>query len=232
VAAGQGTRLGDLWKDSPKALVPLLGRPMLYYSLEAFDQVREIDRISVACAPDSIGEFKKMIRVWGFSKKIMPVPGGEFRSQSVLNALKALSDAPPDIVLIHDAARPCITADMVTNLIESSKDGEAATLAHSAIDTLREVENGLISGEIDRTKIVNLETPQLFPYSEILALHEKSDPGADLPDDTTLITKAGKSVRLVFHEDSNLKVTYPEDVAAAEGILFSRGWSDVSEGED
>ncbi|HDS31181.1 MAG TPA: 2-C-methyl-D-erythritol 4-phosphate cytidylyltransferase [Firmicutes bacterium] len=229
VAGGRGTRLGEEWVKVPKAIVPLLGRPMLYYSLHAFDQIKEISRISVAVPKGETGRFEKLIRIWGFSKKIEIVEGGETRSESVFNALSALASDPPDYVLIHDAARPCVTPDMIDALLESES---AATLAHPASDTLREVNMGTISGEIDRSDIINIETPQMFPYKKILELHKSGQSGGELPDDTTLFTRAGESVKVVFHDDSNIKVTWREDISAAEGILFGREWSDVTEGED
>jgi 2-C-methyl-D-erythritol 4-phosphate cytidylyltransferase len=135
------------------------------------------------------------------------------------------------MVLIHDAARACVTKEMVEAVLKAASDGSPATLAHPATDTLRIVDNGMIAGEIDRSKVAGLETPQAFPYAALLKLHE-SHQGVDLPDDTTLFTNAGERVKVVFHDDINLKITYPEDIAAAEGILFVRGWQDASEGED
>ena len=88
----------------------------------------------------------------------------------------------------------------------------------------------------ERSTISCIETPQVFPYARILELHEgggEVDKNSNAPpDDTTLFTRAAETVRVVFHEGSNLKVTYPEDIAAAEGVLFQRGWQDVTEGED
>jgi len=232
VAAGHGTRLGPEWSDTPKAMVPLLGRAMLYYSLEAFDSAGAIERFVVAAPPDEVDGFTEEIRIWGFSRPVSVVAGGATRAQSVLNVLQALRTDPPDMVMIHDCARPCLTAEMVRTLVDLAEDNTAATLAHPAVDTLRTVDNSRLAGEIDREKVVCLETPQIFPYSRILELHEQAEGNAQLPDDTTLFLRAGETVRVVYHEGSNMKVTYPEDIAAAEGVLFQRGWTDMSEGED
>ncbi len=238
VAAGQGTRLGDEWADTPKALVPLLGRAMLYYSLEAFDAAAGLDnkigfdRYVVAAPPDAIDDFQEEIRIWGFSRPVAVVAGGATRAESVRNTLEALRDDPPDMVMIHDCARACLTAEMLGLLLEASSDGIAATLAHPAVDTLRLIDNSHIAGEIDRKTIACLETPQIFPFGRILELHEQAAGNLQLPDDTTLLLRAGGTVRVVFHDASNMKITYPEDIAAAEGILFQRGWVDAEEGED
>lgn len=232
VAAGQGTRLGEEWVDSPKALIPVLGRPMLYYSLAAFDKVEQLSRFAVAAPPNAVEEFREYISDWGFSHKIDVVAGGATRSESVVNALRALSDDSPKWVLIHDAGRPCVTSEMVEVLIEASQGQNVATLAHRATDTLRTVHEKLIVEEVDRSRIACLETPQLFPYARLLELHEQTSAKDELPDDTTLITRAGERVKVAYHTANNAKVTFPEDIPSVEGILFQRGWVDVSEGGD
>ena len=232
VAAGQGTRLGAEWTGTPKALVPVLGRPMLYYSLHALDLIPDLTDFTIAAPPEFIPKFRDEIRAWGFSQPANVIAGGASRAESVLNTLRALAGNPPEMVLIHDAARVCITRAMIEALMQVVGDGVCATLAQSAVDTLRAVDNGMISGEIDRSTIACLETPQAFPYARLLELHESAKGSEELPDDTTLFTRAGEKVRVVFHDDYNMKITYPEDIAAAEGILFARGWQDASEGEE
>jgi 2-C-methyl-D-erythritol 4-phosphate cytidylyltransferase len=231
VAAGQGTRLGREFSGTPKALVPVFGRPMLYYSLHALDLVSETGEVVVAAPPDAIHKFESLIHLWGFSRPVHVVAGGATRTRSVINALKAYAHSNLDRVLIHDAARACITDEMIQAVMKASQDGSAATLAQQVSDTLRQFSNGVITGEIDRNIIVALETPQIFPYAKLMELHATA--GNDkLTDDTTLFTRAGEKVKLVFHEGSNLKITFPEDIAATEGILYLRGWQDASEGED
>ena len=103
-------------------------------------------------------------------------------------------------------------------------------------DTLRLVLDYRISDEIKRELVACLETPQLFAYGRILDLHRNvpNDPmhPDPPPDDTTLFTRAGETVNVVYHDENNIKVTYPEDIGAAEGILFSRGWMDVNDEEE
>lgn len=205
---------------------------MLYYSLHAFDNAGAIDRLVISAPEDSVKVFREHVKIWGFSRPAEVVPGGETRAQSVLNALRELKSDPPDIVLIQDCARPCLTSAMVAALLNASSGGRACVLGHPTVDTLREVEGDRIVLELDRSAVAALETPQLFPFQRILELHEQSQGDEELPDDTTLFTRAGETVRLVFHEGSNMKVTYPEDIAAAEGILFQRGWQDAGEGEE
>jgi len=242
VSAGQGTRLGDEWKHTPKALVPILGRPMLYYSLNAFDDFNGIDnragitRFVVTSPPDHVAKFEKIIASWGFSIPTTVVKGGETRSESVSNALTALEKDSPDIVMIHDCARCCLTSSMIKKLSSKIPSGDGATLAHPQSDTLRLVLDNRISDELQRDVVACIETPQVFPYRRILELHlnvpndpKHHDPP---PDDTTLFTRAGETVHVVYHGENNIKVTYPEDIGAAEGILFSRGWMDVGDEEE
>jgi 2-C-methyl-D-erythritol 4-phosphate cytidylyltransferase len=232
VAAGQGTRLGKQWAGTPKALVPVLGRPMLYYSLHAMDLIPEFQDFVVAVPKEAIAKFQKDIKTWAFSRPIKVVAGGAERSESVKNGLEALAESKPDIVLIHDAARACITKDMIEAALKAGALDMAATLAHPEPDTVRLVDTGFISGEIDREKIAGLETPQVFPYEKLLELHRGAGAHELFSDDTTLFHRAGGKVRVVYHEGSNMKITYPEDVFASDGILFGRGWQDASEGDD
>ena len=243
VAAGTGRRLGPEFEDIPKALVPLLGRAMLYYSLSAFDNTGEftgdggIDRFVVAVPPGSLEQFENLIKDWGFSRPVILVEGGDTRSCSVRNALNALDDDPPDLVLIHDCARACLTPGMVDLLLKVAANHDisetiGATLAHQSVDTLRIINEDRIAGEVDREVIACIETPQLFTFSRLLELHETCTESEIPTDDTTLYTRAGEVVKVIYHDDRNLKITYPEDIGVAEGVLFQRGWQDDSEGED
>ncbi len=237
VAAGDGTRLGDEWKSTPKALVPILGRPMLYYSLVAFDGIVDpgesggVEQFSIAVPPDRIDDFKGLVKAWGFPQIVHVVPGGKTRSESVVNALRAFDDDPPESVMIHDCARACVTSEMIRNLIDQTPEGCGGTLAHPASDTLRVNESDQISGEVDRSKIACIETPQLFPYAKLVELHKGA--AGDVPtDDTTIFSRAGEKVQLVYHDGINIKVTFEEDIYACEGILDSRGWQDASEEDE
>ncbi len=239
VAAGKGLRLGKEYANVPKALVPILGRPMLYYALNALDNYggltegSGIERFVVTAPPDSVEDFTEHIKVWGFSAPVQVEAGGETRSASVYKALNALRSDPPDWVLITDCARVCLTDEMIGQLLDIAlKTSQAATLAHQAVDTLRIINDNRIKDEVDRSVVACIETPQIFPFERLLDLHDQADHEGILPDDTTLFTRAGETVHIVYHERSNMKITYPEDIGAVEGILFSRGWQDAEEGED
>jgi 2-C-methyl-D-erythritol 4-phosphate cytidylyltransferase len=235
VAAGQGVRLGKEFKDIPKALVPVLGRPMLFYSLNAFGSMGKaiedetIDQYVITVPPGSIEEFTKLITEWGFSHPVTLVEGGETRAESVSNALHELEEDPPDYVLIHDCARACITPEMIKQMLKIVKELDefeetAATLASRPVDTLRIFSEGYIASEVDRESIACIETPQVFLYGRLLELHETCEESELTTDDTTLFTRADEKVRLVFHDGCNMKITYPEDIGMAEGVLCQRGW--------
>jgi 2-C-methyl-D-erythritol 4-phosphate cytidylyltransferase len=243
VAAGQGVRLGKQFQGSWKALVPVLGRPMLYYSMNAFDSADEfaegkgIDQFIIAVPPGSIDKFKRVISEWGFSRPVTLVEGGETRADSVRNALSMITDNPPDMVMVHDCARACVTPEMVELVLrfaaqKNESEISCATLAHRSVDTLRIDSEGLIAAEVDRESIACIETPQIFPYGRLQELHETCSESDCPTDDTTLFTRAGEEVKLIFHDGSNMKITYPEDIGMAEGVLFHRGWLDAKEGDD
>jgi 2-C-methyl-D-erythritol 4-phosphate cytidylyltransferase len=205
---------------------------MLYYSLAAFDSIDSLDSFVAAVPPSDQEKFRSLLKAWGFSHKVNLVDGGDTRAESVRNTLKAIRENPPDIVLIHDAARACVSIELIEDLIDISAGKFAAVPAHAAVDTLRMHDGDKITGELDRSNIACLETPQLFPYAKLLELHENASGGDEYTDDTTLFTRAGEDVKVLLHDDSNMKITRPEDISAAEGILYGRGWVDANEEED
>jgi 2-C-methyl-D-erythritol 4-phosphate cytidylyltransferase len=205
VAAGRGTRLGS---DGPKALVEVAGRPMLAWSLDALRAVEEIDEVVVAlpagvpAPPGTVG-----------------VQGGAERSHSVLAALRASAGDP---VVVHDAARPLVTPDLVrATLAALAEHGcEAAIAAAPMTDTVKRATGGVVHGTLDRSELWAVQTPQAFRRAALLdAL--TADPGAlaRATDDASLVESRGGTVRVVPAPPENFKVTTPHDLRVA-GLLL------------
>jgi 2-C-methyl-D-erythritol 4-phosphate cytidylyltransferase len=203
VAAGRGERLGA---DRPKAFVMLGGRPMLEWSIRALAPA--VDHVVVALPP---GE--------DAPDGTIGVLGGEHRSQSVRNALRA---APPgDPVVVHDAARPLITVDLVRSALAALGDHDAAVAAAPVADTIKEADGaGEVVRTLSRSRLWAIQTPQVFRRA---ALERALDVGDDLlaqaTDDAWLVERQGGRVKIVAFPRGNLKVTSRLDLEIAERSL-------------
>jgi 2-C-methyl-D-erythritol 4-phosphate cytidylyltransferase len=216
LAAGQGTRIGDA---VPKQYLPVAGKPMMFHSIEALARVSRIEKLFVVLAP--------MDRHWGqhdwseFPDKVEAAfCGGEHRAESVLNTLKHIQSraAPDDWILVHDAARPCIATELVEQFLdEIGDDLVGGLLAMPLADTLKRGGEGQrVEATIPRTGLWRAQTPQLFRYS-ILRKGIEKNPGAT--DESEAVESLGHEPRLAEGENSNIKVTFAEDLVLAEMIL-------------
>ena len=209
VAAGRGTRAGSAL---PKQWHPLLGRRVIDWTLDAFRNHPDIDKICVVLHPDDI-ETADLTDV-------ILTTGGATRDASVKNGLDALVSDAPGHVLIHDAARATISDAVISDVIHALATHDAAAPALPVTDALWTGENGLVTGMHDRTGLFRAQTPQGFAFNEILNAHRtNSTPAAD---DVEIALRAGMDVAITQGCESNLKVTYPEDFARAKAILRSR----------
>lgn len=216
-AAGQGTRIGDA---VPKQYIPLRGKPMMFHSIESLASVARIATVCVVLSP--------LDRHWGehdwsgFPDKIEPMfVGGATRAQSVANALKELAPrcAKDDWVLVHDAARPCIQKELVEQFLdELGDDPIGGLLAMPMADTLKSAdENQRVAATIPRLNIWRAQTPQMFRYH---LLRRGLEARPDATDEAHAVEAMGYSApRLVQGENSNIKVTFAEDLFLAEMIL-------------
>jgi 2-C-methyl-D-erythritol 4-phosphate cytidylyltransferase len=219
-AAGSGDRLGG---ETPKALVELAGRPMVVWSLAALGASKIIDRV-VITAPAGIEA--EMAALAGEAVPDLPVEvvtGGSSRSKSVANGLEAAGDAA--VIVVHDAARPLVTADLVDRSVSQLERWgcDAAIVAARAIDTIKEAgPGGRVSATLERSSLWIVQTPQTFRAEAL----RKSMEGAELDrayDDAQLIEAIGGDVRIVEGSRDNLKITTQFDLRVAELLLADRG---------
>jgi len=209
VAAGRGERLGT---GGPKAFVMLGGRPMLQWSIEALSAVDEVERIVVALPPG--------VRA---PAGTIGVPGGDARSQSVRAALREAGDA--DVVLVHDAARPMVTAELIRACLEAlaTHDCDAAIAATPVTDTIKESRGADVVRTLDRSCLWAVQTPQVFTRQALeRALDCAEEHLATATDDASLVESGGGTVRLVPAPRENMKVTTPLDLRVAELLLAER----------
>ena len=225
VAAGSGERLGA---DRPKAFVVVAGRPMLEWSIDALSATPSVDRIVVAAPPESIGEVPgggplgEGAGVRPPGGRVAYVAGGVCRSASVRNALAA---APPgEPVVVHDAARPLVTTELVERCLAALDGVEGAIAAAPVSDTIKEAGgDGLVSATLDRSRLWAVQTPQVFRRDALArALAVDDELLAQATDDAWLVERSGGRVRVVPSSPANLKVTTPYDLRLAEHALRER----------
>lgn len=214
-AAGRGLRLGGV----TKALEPLLGRPMLLFSTKALSRVTEVGEVLVAAPADAFDRFEELRRSsGGWTRTIV---GGETRVESV-GAL--LGEAGGDRVLVHDAARPCVTATWVTFLVDELGSDPAGVPALQVRDTLKRAEEGVVVETVSRELLYAVQTPQIFETALLIRAHNAAASRcANATDDAALVEAIGAPVRILTGDPSNVKVTYPEDFDVARALLRARG---------
>jgi 2-C-methyl-D-erythritol 4-phosphate cytidylyltransferase len=206
LAAGSGERLGV---GQPKAFVELAGRPMLEWSLAAL-RAAGLDRIVVAL-PDG----------GAAPAGCQGVRGGASRSASVRAALGRVDT---DVVVVHDAARPLVTPDVFTRVVEALAEADCAIAAARVADTVKEADPaGRVTATLDRSRLWAVQTPQAFRRAVLVrALDVPDDVLASATDDASLIERAGGTVRVVETSPANFKVTTPHDLLVAELLLRER----------
>lgn len=206
-AAGRGTRAGG---DLPKQWQLLAGKPVLAHTLAAFAGMRRV----LTVHPDDIA----LARALGGD--VLIVEGGATRAASVHNALEALAGQGIDKVLIHDGARPLVSAAVIARVLAALDLAPGAAPALAVTDALWTGATGLVSGKQDRRGLFRAQTPQGFRFDAILSAHRALQGEAD--DDVEVARAAGLDVAIVEGEEDNLKLTYAVDFARAEAILKGR----------
>ncbi len=221
VAAGRGERLGHAL---PKAFVPLAGRPLLLHALEALASVPAVDLVvPVVSASDRPHWSALEPALAGLAKLAPAVDGGAERQDSVRAGVEAL---PHDVALVavHDAARPLVRPEAVERVIEAARRQGAAILALPLRDTVKRVQCGRILATPDRSELWAAQTPQVFRTALLReALAKARAEGFVGTDDAQIVERLGVSVAVVEGDADNLKITHPEDLAAAEQWLAARG---------
>lgn len=218
LAAGSGKRMNS---DVAKQFLKINGKEVLYYSLLAFENNKNIDEIVLVTKEEDIDYCRNnIVEEYGFKKVGKIISGGKERYDSVYCGLCAIYDV--DVVLIHDGARPFVTSNMIDDAVWAAKEYGACTVAVPVKDTIKIVDDNLFGVETpDRKKLYQIQTPQAFDYSLIMSAYEgmKQCPNYNITDDTMLVEQY-KGVRSKMIEGSynNLKITTPEDLEIAEKI--------------
>jgi 2-C-methyl-D-erythritol 4-phosphate cytidylyltransferase / 2-C-methyl-D-erythritol 2,4-cyclodiphosphate synthase len=207
VAAGTGTRFGA---DQPKQFLLLAGKPVIRHAAEAL-----AEHVSLL---QPVGDAEPIeAALLGLTGCLPPILGGATRQDSVRIGLEALARHDPDIVLVHDAARPFIPPGTIPALLAALAESQGAIPAAPVADTLKRVVRGVITETVPRTGLFRAQTPQAFHFAALLAVHRSGVTGAT--DDAALLEAAGQSVEVVPGSDDNIKLTYPDDLVRLERIM-------------
>lgn len=217
LGAGSGQRMGG----RSKAFIDLLGRPMFFYSIQSFALTREVGHTVLVVPPGTVSAAETELEKHKLYDFVTVIEGGESRMESAILGLKAGPDS--DLVMIHDASRPCVTTDLVSEAIRTARTHSPVVPALPVVDTIRRFsEDGNFTETVERQGLFNIQTPQIFRRDQLNKIYEVT---ADkkVTDDASLYELLGLSIFRFQGDIENFKITFPSDIDLAEVILRSRG---------
>jgi 2-C-methyl-D-erythritol 4-phosphate cytidylyltransferase len=230
-AAGLGTRMaaqsGARSGQPAKQFAEIAGKPILLHTLERFAAVPEVSDIYIAVRDSETGRMHEFLSRQKLRPKLRVVIGGDHRQHSVANALREIRATDDDVILVHDAVRPFVDAEIIRNVIEGAAAQGAAIAGLPAVDTIKQVErtaNGaIITSTVPRERVVMAQTPQGFRYPVIKrAFDEAAQDGFVGTDEASLVERSGHQVAVVMGSPRNIKITTPSDLELAE-FYFHHG---------
>lgn len=231
VAAGRSARMGG----TDKLAADLAGRPVLAWSLAALAASPKVDRIVVVRAPGQAGARRPD---WFPDKVVDIVPGGARRQDSVAAGVRALGDsasaATERVLLVHDGARPLVTAALIEAVVDAAAEHGAAIPVLPVAETLKRVVGGVISATVDRDGVATAQTPQGIRWDVLRSATARVpfESDRELTDEAALLEAAGVAVRAVAGDPANRKITIPEDLAVAESRLIGPSATRTGFGRD
>ncbi|MEW5947475.1 MAG: 2-C-methyl-D-erythritol 4-phosphate cytidylyltransferase [bacterium] len=225
-AAGKSARMGG----ADKLFAPILGRPLIYHTLAPFFEAGCFAAVALVLdnprAPENRRRTKDLLDSLPVEPRIVTCEGGATRCASVMNGLRALEEFDPKIVVVHDGARPVITAQDLIAVAGCAREHGAASFALPAADTLVGVAPGEPRKYLQRDNVFHLQTPQAFRFDLLTRACGKIDvTDPMMTDDTAVVAALGVEAKLITGRASNLKVTVPDDLRAVEALLAAPGWT-------
>jgi 2-C-methyl-D-erythritol 4-phosphate cytidylyltransferase / 2-C-methyl-D-erythritol 2,4-cyclodiphosphate synthase len=220
VAAGASTRMGGL----DKLRAPVGGRPLLAWTLDAIAAAPVVRRVVVVIAPDRVAEVSGAAWLPAFVERV--VAGGARRQDSVAAGVAALgAGAPDDVVLVHDGARPIVSAALVEHVANAAAAHGAAIPVLPVAETLKRIEGGRVAATVDRATLAAAQTPQGIRRDVLARAWAEHPPGGSVTwtDEASLLEACRIPVHAVPGESTNLKVTLPDDLSRVEAALVARG---------
>lgn len=216
-AAGSGRRMGGVRKQ----FLELAGEPVLLRTLRPFLEHEDVRWIVIALSAEDAADPPAWLR--GLDPRVALVSGGAERADSVMSALAAVPDEA-DVVIVHDAARPLVTPELIERTLAAVREGQGAIAALPISDTVKRVANGVIVETADRTELYRAQTPQAFPRALLVEAYRAAALlGRTTTDDAAVVERFGRGhVVVVDGDPENLKVTDPADMTIASALLARR----------
>jgi 2-C-methyl-D-erythritol 4-phosphate cytidylyltransferase len=216
-AAGQARRFGK----GDKTFTVLAGRPLLEWTLTALIDSGALSQIVIVVSELNHAPVVDLITGLRASIPISTVPGGALRMDSVAAGVRSLGE-DCELVLIHDAARPLVSIDLIRSSIDRASELGAVIPAVGVTDTIKRVQNDAVTETLDRSELVAVQTPQVFRREWLLASYTAFEQQAEATDEAAILEHAGYPVHVIHGEQSNIKVTGPADAEYAEFLLCRR----------
>ncbi len=227
VAGGKGSRFGG---DLPKQYLPLNGKTVIYQAIIPFLHHSSITGVQVVIEQDAESLYQR------FSKDLDLLPvvtGGKTRHESVFCGLKALAKYKPDIVLIHDVARPFVTKELINRVIDGLNHADAVIPVIAVTDTIKKVSGEFVQETVNRDILKRVQTPQGFNFETLYSLHQRFQNQPTFTDDAGLFESNGLDVYCAQGDEKNIKITTPEDLPMVPDIRVGHGYDvhAIGEGE-
>jgi len=216
-AAGAGSRIAS---DRPKQFLLLAGKPVIFHTLQVFEECDSIEEVLVVLPAAESAGFLSLAGKYRIRKLARVVPGGATRADSVKRGLMSIRSATAEIVAVHDGVRPFVTAEEINRTVAAAKSDGAAILVAPVTDTIKQVSERQVLKTFDRSLLRRALTPQCFRYELLCDAYRQADVNdPSLTDESALVEKIGKPVSIVEGSARNIKITTVEDLAIAEAIL-------------
>lgn len=207
-----------------KLFASLAGKPVLWHSIKAFNETKDIDEILIVTREDQMDEVEQLVASGPFQKVTKVISGGPERHMSVWNGLQAIGSKDSEFIAIHDGARPLVTPQLIKACLDLAKEHGAASCASQIPDTVKRASiEQMVTESVERTGLWAMQTPQVFSsglilqaYAALMAKHEM------VTDEVSAVQKLGKKIALLKNDDWNLKITFPHDLELAEHVLELR----------
>lgn len=214
VAAGSSTRM----KGTDKQMTELGGIPVIVRTLRAFENSAYISEITVVTREEKIADIKKLAERYAVGKLKNIIAGGSCRAESVMKGVSLYSGVC-DKVLVHDGARPLVTDAIIGRVVKALDKFNSVTCAVKINDTVKRTdENGIVTETVNREGLVSIQTPQGVSVSLFLEAAEKGALTL-FTDDTSVMESIGEKTKIVEGDPDNIKITTPEDIIKAQGII-------------
>jgi 2-C-methyl-D-erythritol 4-phosphate cytidylyltransferase len=216
-AAGTGTRMAS---DRPKQFLQLAGKPVIFHTLQPFEECDSINEVIVVLPAAESAGFLSLAGKYGLRKVSRVVPGGATRADSVKRGLMAIRSATAEIVAVHDGVRPFVTVEEINRTVEAARLHGAAILVAPVTDTIKQVGEERVVKTLDRAQLRRALTPQCFQYELLRQAYQRTDVNdPSLTDESALVEQLGKPVMIIEGNARNIKITSAEDLLLAEALL-------------